>query len=600
MAVLGVGVWQWALLAIVAYSAIAIWADQRGLLPDAVGAEGPFLTLHTQRGIALLDRIGSPKRAWRAWGNAGVGVALVVMAGAFTFLALSAVAVVRNPPPATSLNQPRNVLVIPGVNDFLPLSVAPEIVAGLLIGLVVHEGGHGLLCRVEDIDIDSVGLVFLAFVPVGAFVEPDEESRDRCDRGGQTRMFAGGVMNNFAIAAVGFALFFGPVVGAIAVAPGAPVADVYPGSPAERAGIASGDRITGVAGERVADRAALGDALANASDPRTRVEIDNERTVTVRRRVLVASALADGPVDLPVNATIREVNGTPVGTQAAFQAAIADRPIARLNTSNGTRTAPMGAAVSGIESEGALAAAGVAPESTIVVTHVNGDRVTDGAAFVEAVNASLSGGAGGSSGTTPLDLRLAIDRSLRTVTLQVPADASSIDEALGATVEPGTSGLVLVDLGVRLYPAAEYLALLGGSGGSFDHLTQSPIGRAFVALFLPVASFFPGLSENFAGFTGTVASFYVVEGALAPYAGLVFGLANLLFWTAWINLQLGFFNCIPGYPLDGGHILRTSTEAVVSRLPVDPSRSQVRTVTVSVGLTMLLSLLVTLFGPQLL
>jgi membrane-associated protease RseP (regulator of RpoE activity) len=106
---------------------------------------------------------------------------------------------------------------------------------------------------------------------------------------------------------------------------------------------------------------------------------------------------------------------------------------------------------------------------------------------------------------------------------------------------------------------------------------------------------------NFAGFVGPVTNFYTVSGPLGLLgAGFAFFLANLLFWTAWINLIIGQFNCVPAYPLDGGHILRTTTETVVSRLPVSNGRALTSAVTTTVSIVMILGLLVMVFGPRLL
>jgi len=123
--------------------------------------------------------------------------------------------------------------------------------------------------------------------------------------------------------------------------------------------------------------------------------------------------------------------------------------------------------------------------------------------------------------------------------------------------------------------------------------------RIFFVLSLPVIGAAGGFGYNFPGFTGIATEFYTVQGPLAALGdSTVFVLANVLFWTGWINLLIGQFNLIPTYPLDGGHILRASTESVVSRLPVPARRSLTTAVTLSVTASMILGLIVMIFGPR--
>ena len=576
----------WAIVAIAAYSLLAMGLKAGGYLPESIRVSGPITTVHTKRGRVLLDRLSAPRRFWRAYGNAGIGAALVVMAASFLLVVVSGIASLQEPQ-ATALRQPQNALVIPGVNEFLPLAAAGYIVLALLVGLVVHEGGHGLFCRVGDIDIESLGLVFFTILPIGAFVEPKEESRAAADRGAQTRMFAAGVTNNFVVAILAFVVLFGPVIGSVAVVDGYHVGGALPGGPAGDAGIEGGDVVTSVAGQRVAEPADFGTILGNVSERSVTVERRGESAVTVNRSLIVNRVSPD--LGIPTNATVTAVNDTAVYTRPDFEAAARDRPVATLYWDGGNLTLPLGAALQ--VRGGPLADEGAPTDTAVVVTRADGTRIVDS----QDLTAWLEERAAG-----------------ETVTLEAYANGSaatydvtlSEGDKLGDVGRfSGTTSIEFVDFGVRRYPADLFHRLLGGDGGVVPNPLDLPrtMFATLVLPFLGAAGIPGGLGFGFAGFIGIATNFYVAQGPLAFLGtGLLFLVANVLFWLGWLNLVIGQFNLIPAFPLDGGHILRTSTEAIVARLPVSNRRALTKAVTITVGLTMLAGLLLMFFGPTLL
>jgi len=577
----------------VLYTVVVMGLRQRGVLPGFVHVSGPLTTIHTQRGKALLDRLARRERFWRAWGNLGLGIALVLLVGLFLTVLLSAYQSLRQPS-ASAIQEPQNALVIPGLNDFLPLSAAPEIVFGLLVGLVVHEGGHGLLSRVEDIEIESMGVVLLTIVPLGAFVEPDEDDRKAAGRGAQSRMFAAGVTNNFAITVIAFALLFGPVTGSIAVAGGVPVGGSMQDSPARAAGLDGGDRLVSIAGTDVESASDIDGVLANHSEQTVSVTTAAGESVTVNRSALVTRALADGPLAVDAGDTIVAVNDTTVSTESQFHDAASDRTVATLTIDNGsTVTGPIGAYASAVSEDGPLDDAGAPVGESVVVTRIDDTRTPD----AETLQDTL---ADRDPGTT-VTIEAYVDGSPEQYNVTLDENPRTGGALLGVLgVQPGYSGIVIDDLGIQVYPAESYLAALSGDGalGGLGEGSLATIAVTLLVLpFAAVAS--PSLGFNFAGFLDPITNFYVVQGPLEPLGGGVFLLANLLFWTGWINFNLGLFNCIPAFPLDGGHLLRTSTEAILSRTPLN-HRRHVQVVTISIGLIMGVSLLLMLFGPQLL
>lgn len=249
---------DWVFIALVTLNLHWILAVKLGKSPRMkrlnVGNWGPAIAIRTTRGLDLIEKLSRPKRFWRATITAGTALVIVCMVSFFLLLVMTTIAIIRVPPEPSAYTAPRNVLLIPGLNQFIPIWYGW---VALLVTMVVHEFSHGILCRVEGVRVKSMGVALL-IAPIAAFVEPDEEElfgteekEAKASRSARVRILSAGVIANFVVAAVALALFFGPVIGAIAPQDRLVVTEVLPGSDAEVVGFEEGMVLLNVNGHPV-------------------------------------------------------------------------------------------------------------------------------------------------------------------------------------------------------------------------------------------------------------------------------------------------------------------------------------------------------------
>ncbi|MCX6768162.1 MAG: site-2 protease family protein [Candidatus Micrarchaeota archaeon] len=154
---------------------------------------------------------------------------------------------------------PGLMLVIPGVT--LPLV---EGVIAIAVVAAVHEVAHGIMCVVEKLDLKNSGVVLLGFLPVGAFVEPDEEKFKKIALLKKRRILVAGSTSNFIFFIVFLILFQGALAGLAFSTGGVQVAGVLENSSAYGV-LETGESIIAVNGAQVKGITDLSAALAPLS-----------------------------------------------------------------------------------------------------------------------------------------------------------------------------------------------------------------------------------------------------------------------------------------------------------------------------------------------
>jgi membrane-associated protease RseP (regulator of RpoE activity) len=262
-------------LLVALYALAAYYIHRRKLWLDHITFYGPLMAVKTEN-VRFFDSSIQYSSFLRLYGTLGVAMVAIVSALMTFMLFFSIQQILVQRPALTAANELKNVLAIPGVNDFIPFTVAVWL--GLLATMIVHEFGHAILCRVEGIRVRSMGIL-LAVIPIGAFVEPDEEDQEKTTGLPKMRMFGAGITNNILLGLVCFALVVFLLGFAIPVATPF-IHGVYVDSPAYNAGISPNTLIRDINGIPVSNRDEVA-SLLNNTKPGDEITLSGENKGTI-------------------------------------------------------------------------------------------------------------------------------------------------------------------------------------------------------------------------------------------------------------------------------------------------------------------------------
>lgn len=553
---------------IVAVVILAAWwyavytLDRIGFLKKHnMTAIGPLLMWRSYRGLWMLDRFAAPKRFWKILIT--LGIPLIAISMVFMLLMIIFVdilMIVQTPAPGPA-NEPQNILAIPGLNEYIPFLWGW---IALIVAMLAHELGHAIMARAENIKVGSMGLLLLG-VPIGAFAELNEEEMFGTKSEGKAgeilgpmdtappdsgkrkagslqlvRILGAGVISNFIVAFIVFALLFGPVLGAIAGDDcNTVVIKVAGGSPADLAGIKSNFIINQVDGKDVSSPSQINDIIKSRHGSNVTIagmqgskQVSYTVPVGDARGVYILGVIDGYPgkeAGLKPNMRLLGIDGTMLDNADAYTSYMA-------NTTAGQNV-------------------------TLTVLDTDGTQ--------KNLNLTLAAGTEkkGYIGFTGADLS---DNPLGMFIGRFNAQGHL--DWLKALPLPQGDGIV-----------AGIMTMLAGW---------------FVVLLLPLWEF-TGDVRGVGIFQSDLSSLFHPVGWAAPFGNGIFYLAICLFWIGWLNFNVALFNCLPMIPLDGGHIFRELARTVIGKFVKD--REKVERISKSIvnglAITLFASLLFMFFAP---
>ena len=220
-----------------------------------VDVKFPLIFIHTPFGLTFFDLVAKTKAA-RIYARFNTYLMPLITAFALFLIVGSLIALFSNGTARDFQRSvgPRGVLLIPVLNPFFPVTYG---LIALIITLVIHEAGHGIVARVHNIRVESTGILLFLGIPVGAFVNIEQELLVKASMKQKSAILTAGALNNMILAAISLiTLYFvistlTPITTSGESKTGVVVMSVNDGSLASKIGLSKESIIQTIAGQKV-------------------------------------------------------------------------------------------------------------------------------------------------------------------------------------------------------------------------------------------------------------------------------------------------------------------------------------------------------------
>jgi len=160
----------------------------------------PLILVHTPFGLNFFDKVAKTKVA-RIYAKFNIYLMPLITALGIFLIVTSLIFISSN---AAARAGQRDLglqsnLLIPGLNPYLPWTYGW---IALVVTIVVHEAGHGIVARVHNTRVDSTGLLLILGIPIGAFVNISQEELGKSTLKQKSAILTAGPLNNMILVAV--------------------------------------------------------------------------------------------------------------------------------------------------------------------------------------------------------------------------------------------------------------------------------------------------------------------------------------------------------------------------------------------------------------